>query len=55
MYLRERERAFCCVMVYRHYGGESVNRSQMDVKRKTCDTQTWEKTFISRHILHQLC
>jgi hypothetical protein len=32
---------------------ESVNRSQIDIKRKICDTETWKKTFISRHILHQ--
>jgi hypothetical protein len=25
----------------------------MEVKRKTCDIRTWEKTFISRHILYQ--
>jgi hypothetical protein len=25
------------------YEGESVNRSQMDVKRKACDIRTWEK------------
>jgi hypothetical protein len=25
------------------YEGESVNRSQIDIKRKTCDKQTWEK------------
>jgi hypothetical protein len=25
------------------YDGELVNRSQMDIKRKTCDTRTWEK------------
>jgi hypothetical protein len=31
--------------------GESVNRSQMDIKRKTCDIRTWN--FFSRHILHQ--
>jgi hypothetical protein len=35
------------------YEGESVNRSQMDTKRKTCDIRTWKKTFISRHIVHQ--
>jgi hypothetical protein len=32
---------------------ESVNRSQMDVKRKTFDIRTWEKTFSTRHILQQ--
>jgi hypothetical protein len=26
-------------------GGESVNRSQMDIKRRTYDTQTWKKHF----------
>jgi hypothetical protein len=25
------------------YEGESVNRSQMDIKLKTCDIQTWKK------------
>jgi hypothetical protein len=35
------------------YEGESVNRSQMDIKRKTCDIQTWKKTFTSWHILQQ--
>jgi hypothetical protein len=34
------------------YEGESVNRSQMDIKRKTCDVRTWEK-LISRYIFHQ--
>jgi hypothetical protein len=29
---------------------ELVNRSEMDVKRNIL---TWEKTFISQHILHQ--
>jgi hypothetical protein len=32
---------------------KSVNRSQMDIKRKTCDIRKWKKTFISRLILHQ--
>jgi hypothetical protein len=35
------------------YEEESVNRSQIDIKRKTCDIQSWKKTFISRHVLHQ--
>jgi hypothetical protein len=25
------------------YEGESVNRSQMDIKRKICDIRTWKK------------
>jgi hypothetical protein len=25
------------------YGGESVNKSQMDKNRKTCDIPTWKK------------
>jgi hypothetical protein len=25
------------------YEGESVNRSQIDIKRKTCDIRTWRK------------
>jgi hypothetical protein len=33
------------------YEGESVNRSQMDMKHKTYEY--FIKTFISRHILHQ--
>jgi hypothetical protein len=36
-----------------NYEGESVNRSQMDIKRKTCDIRTCKKTFISWHTLHQ--
>jgi hypothetical protein len=28
---------------FHSYEGESVNRPQMDIKRKTCDIQTWEK------------
>jgi hypothetical protein len=39
-----------------YYEGESVNRSQMDIKRKACDIRILpppKKTFISRHILHQ--
>jgi hypothetical protein len=35
------------------YEGESVNRSQMAIKRKTCEIWTWKKMFISQHILHQ--
>jgi hypothetical protein len=31
----------------RIYEGESVNRSEMDMKCKTCDIFTWKKTFIS--------
>jgi hypothetical protein len=31
----------------------SVNRSQMDTKPKICDTRTWKKLFISRHIHYQ--
>jgi hypothetical protein len=34
------------------YEGESINRSQMDTKRKMWYSNL-EKTFISRHILHQ--
>jgi hypothetical protein len=37
-----------------NYEGQWVIRSQLDIKRKTCDIRTFEKkTFISRHILHQ--
>ncbi|PNF32620.1 hypothetical protein B7P43_G17956 [Cryptotermes secundus] len=28
---------------YEIYEEESVNRSQMDIKRKTCDIPTWEE------------
>jgi hypothetical protein len=35
------------VEVERKYKGESVNRSQMDRKCKTCDVQTWKKSIIS--------
>jgi hypothetical protein len=34
------------------YEAESVNRTQMDIKRKTCG-QTCKKTFISQYILHR--
>jgi hypothetical protein len=30
---------------WRNYEGGSVNRSQMDVKRKTCDIRIWKKHF----------
>jgi hypothetical protein len=36
----------------RSYEGESVNRSQIHIKRKTCDIRT-KKKFISGHIFHQ--
>jgi hypothetical protein len=29
-----------------NYEGESVNRSQIDIKLKTCDIRTWEKKNI---------
>jgi hypothetical protein len=35
------------------YEWDSVNRSQIDIKRKTCVFRTRNKTCISRHILHQ--
>jgi hypothetical protein len=28
------------------YEGDSVNRSQMDMKRETCDIRTWEHLFL---------
>jgi hypothetical protein len=42
-------------MEQRHsYEGESINRSQMAIKRKTCDIWIWKKKrFLSRHIHHQ--
>jgi hypothetical protein len=36
-----------------NYEGESINSSQMGIKRKTCDIRTWKKTCIPRHILRQ--
>jgi hypothetical protein len=38
----------CAECNERMYEGESVNRSQMDIKSKTWKTRTWNKT-ISRH------
>jgi hypothetical protein len=35
------------------YEGESVNKLQLDTRRKTYDILTCEKTLIARHILHQ--
>jgi hypothetical protein len=35
------------------YEGESVNRSQMDIKRKILIFKPGEKRSISRHIFHQ--
>jgi hypothetical protein len=32
------------------YKGESVNSSQMDVKRKTCDIQNWKEKKIYLNI-----
>jgi hypothetical protein len=29
------------------YEGQLVNRTQMDIKRKTCDIGTWEKYFFA--------
>jgi hypothetical protein len=31
------------------YEGESVNRPQMDIKRKTCDIRTWQKNYFSTY------
>jgi hypothetical protein len=31
------------------YEKESVNRSQMDIKRKTCDIRTWKNTYFSTY------
>jgi hypothetical protein len=34
----------CIYCIYlRIHVGESVNRSEMDIKRKTCDIRTWKK------------
>jgi hypothetical protein len=35
------------------YEEESVNRSQINIKRKTYGIQTWEQIFISSHNIHQ--
>jgi hypothetical protein len=35
------------------YEGELVNRSEMDIQRKTCDNRTRKKKLFFRHILHQ--
>jgi hypothetical protein len=35
------------------YKGESVNRPQIDTKRKNVIFEPEKKSFISRHILHQ--
>jgi hypothetical protein len=44
----------CLWFIYQvYYEGESVDRSQMDIKHKTCEIWTWKKTFISCNILHQ--
>jgi hypothetical protein len=47
-HIGSQDQSFAC-----SYEGESVNRPQMDIKRKTCDIRTREETIISRHILHQ--
>jgi hypothetical protein len=39
---------YACVRA-RARAGESVNMSQMYIKRKTCIIRTWKRTFISRH------
>jgi hypothetical protein len=43
----------CTHVCNNKHKGESVNRSQKDIKRKICDTRTWGQLFISPHILHQ--
>jgi hypothetical protein len=48
LWYEENERGYIEVT----YEGESVNRSQIDIKRKTCNIRTWKKN-ISRHILYQ--
>jgi hypothetical protein len=35
------------------YEGQSVNRSQMDIKRKTCNIRTGKNHLFRRHIFHQ--
>jgi hypothetical protein len=41
------------VEVGQKYKEESINRSQMDIKCKTCNIRTWKNHFISWHVLHQ--
>jgi hypothetical protein len=31
------------------YEGESINKSQMDIKRKTCDIRTWKNIYFSTY------
>jgi hypothetical protein len=31
------------------YEGESVNRSQIDIKRETCDIRTWKAIYFSTY------
>jgi hypothetical protein len=31
--------------MFKYHEGESENKSQMDIKRKTYDIQTWQKHF----------
>jgi hypothetical protein len=41
------------VLIAGKYEEESVNRSQMDIKRKASDIRTLKKAFISLHIIQQ--
>jgi hypothetical protein len=38
----------CLVYIFR-YEGESVNRSQMDIKLRTCDIGTWKNIYFSTY------
>jgi uncharacterized protein YuzE len=55
-YQKENETWFDCshLRTDTQYEDESVNRPQMDMKRKICGIRIWKKkTFTSQHILHQ--
>jgi hypothetical protein len=39
--------SICFHDVMLSYEREPVNRTQMDIKHKTCDIRTWKETFIS--------
>jgi hypothetical protein len=43
-------RLVCCRCLCCYYEGESVNRSQMDIKRKTREIQTWKN-----HLFLDIC
>jgi hypothetical protein len=40
-------------VLYVLYEGESINRSEMNIKHKICNIWTWKKHLFLEHILHQ--